>query len=85
MRPLAWAAQAGYDVLLADAAVFPRDKTCGDGLTPRAIGELQKLGLDSRLIPFGNAQFAAELLTLSFEQIDLELHRAFVFENPGKR
>jgi len=45
----AWAAQAGYDVLLADAAVFPRDKTCGDGLTPRAIGELQRLGLEDWL------------------------------------
>jgi geranylgeranyl reductase family protein len=33
------------DVLLTDAAVFPRDKTCGDGLTPRAIGELERLGL----------------------------------------
>jgi geranylgeranyl reductase family protein len=41
----AWAARLGLDVLLADAAVFPRDKTCGDGLTPRAIGELEKLGL----------------------------------------
>ena len=34
----AWAARSGADVVLADAAVFPRDKTCGDGLTPRAIG-----------------------------------------------
>lgn len=41
----AWAAKAGLDVVLADAAVFPRDKTCGDGLTPRAIGELERLGL----------------------------------------
>jgi menaquinone-9 beta-reductase len=41
----AWLARLGIDVLLADAAVFPRDKTCGDGLTPRAIGELQRLGL----------------------------------------
>ena len=41
----AWAARAGLDVVLADAAVFPRDKTCGDGLTPRAIGELERLGL----------------------------------------
>src|SRR6476660_4560578 len=37
------------DVLLGDAAVFPRDKTCGDGLTPRAIGELQRLGLEDWL------------------------------------
>jgi geranylgeranyl reductase family protein len=41
----AWLARAGVDVLLTDAAVFPRDKTCGDGLTPRAVGELERLGL----------------------------------------
>ncbi|MGY1849064.1 MULTISPECIES: geranylgeranyl reductase family protein [unclassified Blastococcus] len=41
----AWAARAGHDVVLADAAVFPRDKTCGDGLTPRAVAELDQLGL----------------------------------------
>jgi geranylgeranyl reductase family protein len=40
-----WLARHGIDVLLSDAAVFPRDKTCGDGLTPRAIGELERLGL----------------------------------------
>ena len=45
----AWAAHAGWDTLLVDAAVFPRDKTCGDGLTPRAIGELQRLGLEDWL------------------------------------
>src|SRR4051812_4414338 len=41
----AWLGRLGLDVLLTDAAVFPRDKTCGDGLTPRAIGELELLGL----------------------------------------
>jgi geranylgeranyl reductase family protein len=41
----AWAARSGRDVVLADAAVFPRDKTCGDGLTPRAMAELDLLGL----------------------------------------
>ncbi|GAA4738970.1 NAD(P)/FAD-dependent oxidoreductase [Nocardioides endophyticus] len=45
----AWAARSGAEVVLADAAVFPRDKTCGDGLTPRAIGELQRLGLEDWL------------------------------------
>ncbi|HVH23705.1 MAG TPA: geranylgeranyl reductase family protein [Pseudonocardia sp.] len=41
----AWAARLGREVLLADAATFPRDKPCGDGLTPRAIAELDRLGL----------------------------------------
>ncbi|MFD4294288.1 geranylgeranyl reductase family protein [Rhodococcus sp. NPDC058505] len=45
----AWAARSGREVLLADAAAFPRDKTCGDGLTPRAVGELNHLGLSEWL------------------------------------
>ncbi|WP_448852973.1 FAD-dependent monooxygenase [Corynebacterium frankenforstense] len=39
------AARAGRGVILADAARFPRDKTCGDGLTPRAMHQLRRLGL----------------------------------------
>lgn len=41
----AWAARSGREVLLVDSAMFPRDKTCGDGLTPRAVAELDRLGL----------------------------------------
>ncbi len=41
----AWAARAGRDVLVIDSAQFPRDKACGDGLTPRAVRELRRLGL----------------------------------------
>lgn len=37
--------QQGVDVTLVDRATFPRDKTCGDGLTPRAVGMLEKLGV----------------------------------------
>lgn len=44
-----WAARSGFDVLLVDASEFPRDKTCGDGLTPRAVAELQALGMDAWL------------------------------------
>ena len=45
----AWAARAGHDVLVIDASDFPRDKPCGDGLTPRAVAELQRLGLSDWL------------------------------------
>jgi geranylgeranyl reductase family protein len=41
----AWAARNGRDVLVIDSAQFPRDKACGDGLTPRAVAELELLGL----------------------------------------
>ncbi|MGN6130061.1 MAG: geranylgeranyl reductase family protein [Nocardioidaceae bacterium] len=39
-------AQAGIDVLLLEKAAFPRDKICGDGLTPRAVRQLVGMGLD---------------------------------------
>jgi endoglucanase len=38
-------AQDGHDVLLIDKEQFPREKVCGDGLTPRAVKALQTLGL----------------------------------------
>lgn len=41
----AWAARNGRDVLVIDKAQFPRDKACGDGLTPRAVLEMRRLGL----------------------------------------
>ncbi|TCW21923.1 geranylgeranyl reductase family protein [Dietzia cinnamea] len=40
-----WLARAGREVTVLDAAEFPRDKTCGDGLTPRAMLEVDRLGL----------------------------------------
>jgi geranylgeranyl reductase family protein len=39
-------AQAGLDVLLLEKASFPRDKVCGDGLTPRAVRQLVRMGVD---------------------------------------
>ncbi len=39
-------AQSGVDVLLLEKASFPRDKICGDGLTPRAVKQLISMGFD---------------------------------------
>jgi len=41
-------AQAGLDVLLLEKTAFPREKVCGDGLTPRAVKSLVQLGIDTR-------------------------------------
>jgi geranylgeranyl reductase family protein len=41
----AWIAQAGLDVVLLDKSDFPRDKTCGDAISPRAVHVLGQLGL----------------------------------------
>ena len=39
-------AAAGLSVVVCDKASFPRDKTCGDGLTTSALRLLERLGLD---------------------------------------
>lgn len=41
-----WLARAGHDVALLEKKAFPRDKTCGDGLTPRAVHQLAEMGLE---------------------------------------
>lgn len=41
-----WLARDGHDVTLVEKKEFPREKTCGDGLTPRAIYQLQEMGFD---------------------------------------
>jgi len=40
------AARGGASVVVFDKAAYGRDKVCGDGLTPRAIGALQDLNID---------------------------------------
>ncbi|MGW5240865.1 geranylgeranyl reductase family protein [Monashia sp. NPDC004114] len=43
----AYLADHGRDVVLLEKSAFPRDKICGDGLTPRATKELISLGVDT--------------------------------------
>jgi geranylgeranyl reductase family protein len=45
------ARRLGLDVLVVDKATFPRDKTCGDGLTTGALRLLDDLGFDVRTLP----------------------------------
>ena len=40
-------ATRGIDVAVLEKAEFPRDKICGDGLTPAAVHELIQLGIDT--------------------------------------
>ncbi|PIE21089.1 MAG: FAD-dependent oxidoreductase [Arachnia propionica] len=40
-------ANRGLDVILLEKSRFPRDKVCGDGLTPRGTRALTRLGIDT--------------------------------------
>ncbi len=44
-----WLAEAGWDVAVVEKKHFPREKTCGDGLTPRAVRQLADMGLEGAL------------------------------------
>ena len=47
-----WLARLGHDVTVIERKKFPREKTCGDGLTPRAVKELGDMGLSDQLSQF---------------------------------
>lgn len=38
-------AQLGLEVIVLEKSTFPRDKICGDGLTPAAVSELIRMGV----------------------------------------
>ncbi len=40
-------ARHGIDVTLLEKASFPREKVCGDGLTPRSVRSLLRMGVDT--------------------------------------
>jgi geranylgeranyl reductase family protein len=47
-----WLATAGVDVLVVEKKCYPREKTCGDGLTPRSVHQLEQMGLGDDLAPY---------------------------------
>ena len=47
-----WLARYGHDVTIVERKTFPREKTCGDGLTPRAVHQLNEMGLGDQLTKF---------------------------------
>ena len=44
-----WLARHGHRVAVVERKTFPREKTCGDGLTPRAVYQLDEMGLGTAL------------------------------------
>lgn len=68
-----WLAEAGHDVVFVEKKLFPRVKTCGDGLTPRAVHQLDEMGLADRLTQFhhyGGLRTVAHGMTLELKWPD---------------
>ena len=49
-----WLAEAGWSVCLIEKKQFPREKTCGDGLTPRSVYQLREMGLEDSVAAKGH-------------------------------
>ncbi|MFM8601912.1 MAG: geranylgeranyl reductase family protein [Actinomycetota bacterium] len=47
-----WLARAGHRVTIVEKKTYPREKTCGDGLTPRAVKQITDMGLATSLERF---------------------------------
>src|SRR5258706_555187 len=80
----------GLSVVCIDKARFPRDKTCGDGLTASALRLLEKLGVSAADLGEWHAarqyfeHVADERLWVLFER-DLLPGYVWVFPLPGGR
>jgi len=65
-----WLARRGRTVWLVEKQRYPRAKTCGDGLTPRSIYELEAMGFDFAVPGFHRCRglrAVAGGLTLEFD------------------
>lgn len=71
----AWVlAQVGHDVLMIDRAEFPREKTCGDGLTPRAVKMLRSIGVLPQVEAAGATRIESVRIIGPFEySVDITL------------
>lgn len=68
-------ATRGHSVLVCEKKAFPREKTCGDGLTPRAVKILDEMGLARELGTWEKVRglrvhAAGRTLALPFPELD---------------
>jgi geranylgeranyl reductase family protein len=66
-------ARRGLDVLLLDKARFPRDKTCGDGVSPRALAVLDRMGLLPELLVRGVRSSVVRLFSPDGRSVEAEV------------
>lgn len=73
--------RSGVRVLLAEKSYFPREKVCGEGLIPAAVGFLARMGWEREVMSEGAERFyglrffaAGESLSLDFSELSSDLY-----------
>ena len=51
-----WLARSGHSVAVVERKTYPREKTCGDGLTPRGVKQISDMGLADELTQYHRYQ-----------------------------
>jgi menaquinone-9 beta-reductase len=75
-------ARQGVDVLLVDKAVFPREKVCGDGLTPYGVRAMQRMGIDPMEAGFTQVE-GLRAYGIDGVVVDLPFRRLKTFPSTG--
>ena len=65
--------ERGLRTLVVDKASFPRDKTCGDGLTAQALRMIERLGIDLPDVAEGSTVHETVLVSPSGRHISLPM------------
>jgi len=76
-----WLARHGHDVTVIEKKTFPREKTCGDGLTPRAVKQLGDMGLAEPLAKFH--RYSGLRATGAGRELELEWPDHPIYPNYG--
>jgi menaquinone-9 beta-reductase len=76
-----WLAREGHDVCVVERKSFPREKTCGDGLTPRAVHQLTEMGLADALTKYH--RFEGLRATVHGRTLELQWPKHPVFPSHG--
>jgi geranylgeranyl reductase family protein len=64
-----WLARSGHAVTVVEKRHTPRHKACGDALSPRAVNELSKLGIDA--VDFGGHVLAGVRMRHGRREVDV--------------
>jgi menaquinone-9 beta-reductase len=74
-------ASRGQSVIVCEKKKFPREKTCGDGLTPRAVKVLEDMGLGKELESWERVKGLR--VHAANRELELEFPKLDAYENFG--